>query len=236
MIPVAAWLVGAAAGALYQVWRSSNEPKQFNGVGWSGSLTSTLPQIVVRGMLNDIVTAHGGFRRFYVAEHADDYFRGDNKITSLPASRDVRWREVPMFVSVWYAATAAGCNVDIKFAAPPEMTFNEGCLTFFQEHVKREYDEFFELLNNWPATQSRSSPPPPDPKPKAERDVDLGLLGLSRDASWDQAQAAYREACKKFHPDRLSGKDLPPELVAMAAKRFTEMTDAYQRLKATMGK
>lgn len=232
MIPVAAWLIGAAAGALYQAWRSDDQPQQFNGVGWSGSLTSTLPPVVVRKLIGEIVTTHGGFRRIHATEQADDYFRGDDKITSLPASRSVRWREVPLFLTIRYAATNSGCNVEMKFLAPPAMTFNQACLTFFHEHANVEFDGFFELLSRRPTTQSQSNPPPPDPKPIAKQDADLSLLGLSRGASWDHVQAAYREACKKFHPDRLSGKDLPQELVAMAAKRFTEMTDAYQRLKA----
>jgi DnaJ domain len=235
MIPVAAWLIGAGIGALVHYLRSGSEsePKRYIGVGWSASLTATQAPVVARPVLHEVLLSQGGFRLFHSADHAADYFRGDSSITALPTTRPVRWREIPVFLTARYVATAAGCDIELQFAAPPTMTFDEKCAAFFHEHARGEYGEILEALRSGPWDPRSSDRNGSDPaQPNAASAADLALLGLSPGATWEQVQSAYREACKKFHPDRLSGKDLPPELIALAAKRFSEMADAYQRLKS----
>jgi curved DNA-binding protein CbpA len=56
----------------------------------------------------------------------------------------------------------------------------------------------------------------------------FAILGVPRGASPQEVQAAYLEAAKLFHPDRL-----PPELAELrelAAKVFTAVTEAHKQL------
>lgn len=52
----------------------------------------------------------------------------------------------------------------------------------------------------------------------------------------DQVQAAYRDACRKYHPDRFAGRGVEPHLLELAAQRFKEITAAYQRLKEQLSR
>lgn len=250
MGPLVAWLIGAAAAATYEYFRSNNAEKSFVGVGWSGSLTSPLPVGVVRAMLHEIVTARFDYGRFNQNGGATDYVRGDDKITCLPTSRSVRWREVPLFLSMQFSSRPDGCDVEFKFAAPPNMTFNEACMAFFHEHAKSEFDEIFDVLiaciraaaSGGPGRErARGGYAAGDAgahdhareaaREDAERDADYALLGLKRGASWSLIQSAYRDACLKYHPDRLQGQHVPQHLIDLAVREFQARTDAYQRLK-----
>ncbi|MFN0137487.1 MAG: J domain-containing protein [Phycisphaerae bacterium] len=72
----------------------------------------------------------------------------------------------------------------------------------------------------------------PDPSPSVSGAAnDYETLGLKIGATWEQVQAAYRDACKKYHPDMLSGQKVPPHLIELAVAKFKEITNAYQRLK-----
>lgn len=85
----------------------------------------------------------------------------------------------------------------------------------------------------------RGSVPPPGPHNErrakiVERMATLqtgnpfAILGVPRGASPQEVQAAYLEAAKLFHPDRL-----PPELAELrdiAAKVFTAVTEAHKQL------
>ena len=60
---------------------------------------------------------------------------------------------------------------------------------------------------------------------------DYSTLGLKPGATPEQVRAAYRDACRKYHPDHLNGQNVEPHLVELAVQRFKEITAAYQRLK-----
>ncbi len=54
------------------------------------------------------------------------------------------------------------------------------------------------------------------------------ILGISQGASKKQIQAAYKEAIKKYHPDKLS--HLGEEFSNLANEKFLEIQDAYDTL------
>ncbi len=54
------------------------------------------------------------------------------------------------------------------------------------------------------------------------------VLGVKPGASREEIQAAYREAVKKYHPDRVS--HLGREFQEMAQQKFVEIQEAYDRL------
>jgi DnaJ like chaperone protein len=57
-------------------------------------------------------------------------------------------------------------------------------------------------------------------------------LNLKPGATWPEVQAAYREACRRYHPDSLAGQGVPPHLVELAVQQFKAITAAYKLLKS----
>ena len=70
----------------------------------------------------------------------------------------------------------------------------------------------------------------PPPKPAAPSIDPHELLGVERNSTKAQIQAAYREIIKKNHPDRVA--DLDPELQKFATQRSVLLRDAYEALIA----
>jgi len=62
-------------------------------------------------------------------------------------------------------------------------------------------------------------------------DADYSALGLKPGATREEVHTAYRDACRKYHPDRLNGQNVELHLIELAVQRFKEVTAAYQRLK-----
>jgi hypothetical protein len=58
------------------------------------------------------------------------------------------------------------------------------------------------------------------------------ILGIARDATIDQAMAAYKRLAEIFHPDRL--QDRREEVQAEGAARMREATDAIRTLRARL--
>ena len=54
------------------------------------------------------------------------------------------------------------------------------------------------------------------------------ILGLGPDASKDEIQSAYRQAIKKYHPDKVS--HLGKEFSTLANEKFIEIQNAYDFL------
>lgn len=54
------------------------------------------------------------------------------------------------------------------------------------------------------------------------------ILGIKKNATKDEIQAAFRNAAKQYHPDRVAG--LGKELQELAHQKFIEIKDAYTRM------
>ena len=55
------------------------------------------------------------------------------------------------------------------------------------------------------------------------------VLGVSKTATSDEIQTAYRDAVQKYHPDKVS--HLGKEFQDLAQKKFIEIQAAYEQLK-----
>ena len=60
------------------------------------------------------------------------------------------------------------------------------------------------------------------------------ILGVAKNASWEEIQTAYKQLVKKYHPDKLS--HLGKEFSDLAAKRFVEIQKAFESLKNQKGR
>lgn len=65
--------------------------------------------------------------------------------------------------------------------------------------------------------------------PDAEPDP-YAVLGLTPDADYDTARAAWRQAVKECHPDRLAARGLPEEAQGMAEKRLIAINRAWEEI------
>ena len=60
----------------------------------------------------------------------------------------------------------------------------------------------------------------------------FAVLGLPSDASIEQARAAWREAVRESHPDRMLARGVPEEAVKMAEKRMIDINAAWEEIQA----
>jgi len=56
------------------------------------------------------------------------------------------------------------------------------------------------------------------------------ILGVDKNVSCSELKKKYREAAKKYHPDKISSKDLDEEFVKFAEDMFKKVNNAYETL------
>ncbi|WP_298083371.1 molecular chaperone DjiA [uncultured Campylobacter sp.] len=69
---------------------------------------------------------------------------------------------------------------------------------------------------------------------KTKRDP-YEILGLSKDATFNEIKKKYRELVKKYHPDILMGKGADEEIIQEGTKKLQEINEAYKILKERFG-
>ena len=67
-----------------------------------------------------------------------------------------------------------------------------------------------------------------------EKDV-FEILGLSKNASFDEVKARYKELVRQYHPDILMGRGESKEVIERSTKKLQEINEAYGRLKEKFG-
>jgi DnaJ like chaperone protein len=60
------------------------------------------------------------------------------------------------------------------------------------------------------------------------------VLGLSPDASVQEARTAWRAMVRESHPDRMIARGVPPEMVKLAEKRLIAINRAYEEIRETV--
>ena len=61
------------------------------------------------------------------------------------------------------------------------------------------------------------------------------ILGLSKNASFDEVKARYKELVRQYHPDILMGRGESKEVIERSTKKLQEINEAYGRLKEKFG-
>lgn len=64
-----------------------------------------------------------------------------------------------------------------------------------------------------------------------DRSAAFRALDISPDASEVEIKKAYRRLVNQFHPDKLVGQGMPPDLVSAATERFRKIQAAYELLQ-----
>jgi len=57
------------------------------------------------------------------------------------------------------------------------------------------------------------------------------ILGVSPDDSFNEIKKKYKKLVQKYHPDKLSSKDLDEEFLKFAEDRMKEINEAYETIK-----
>lgn len=248
LIPAIELAVGGVAWA----WSRNRNRKPQAPVEWTGRRTIDLPLHTVRRTVRKYMS-DGECVVVESDDTLDMYKRGDSSVRRVPWERNLRWGEVPVLIGTTFVNDAGKTFFYFKVWALPTVTFSPSGEAFFLRQAQAEFDAIVALLEsqaqreragrasgNGRRPNHRWYPGDEEPQsgqeasPDGSLDADLALLGLKRGASWDDVQRAYRDACRKYHPDRLNGQNVEPHLVELAVQRFKEVTAAYRRLRDRM--
>jgi DnaJ like chaperone protein len=60
------------------------------------------------------------------------------------------------------------------------------------------------------------------------------VLGLPPEATLDEARAAWKQAVRDSHPDRMIARGVPPEAVKLAERRLIAVNAAWEEISARM--
>lgn len=232
LIPI---LAGAAIKAGSKMWKDhQRSTARKNPVAeqpkWSSVIECPHTPEHARRLIRRFLREHGASYEKR-AESASIYSRGDPTITRLPTDRDVNWHDVP--VCIVHSDGTIGDNghteIGVAFQPISTLSFSEHAADQFRDLARKEFARIIDYLNDNREHTQRSHA-----DPSAEIRSDLEALGLALSATWEQIQAAYRELCRKYHPDRFSDQSIDPHLVELAQQRFAEIAAAYQRLRSRM--
>ena len=61
------------------------------------------------------------------------------------------------------------------------------------------------------------------------------MLGCSKTDSETDIKKQYRKLVSEYHPDKIVSKDLPPDFVEFAHKKFRDIQVAYETVKRERG-
>ena len=53
-------------------------------------------------------------------------------------------------------------------------------------------------------------------------------LGCSQETTDEELKQKYRELCQEYHPDRLTGEEVPAGITKLVEERFQEVQSAYE--------
>lgn len=68
-----------------------------------------------------------------------------------------------------------------------------------------------------------------------EKNDPFEVLGLSKNANFDEVKLRYKELIRQYHPDILMGRGESKEVIESSTKKLQEINEAYGRLKEKFG-
>ncbi|MCL4720247.1 MAG: J domain-containing protein [Phycisphaerae bacterium] len=251
---VVVFIVAAVLSGLWSAWRSrGNARTEFAS---SATLRAYMSPAVARREVIRYLTARGCTLVNSVGE-CDGFRRGEDGLRRLRGPGSGPWYALPVIVAAVCYESEGRLVLHMRFSLAPFVSVSSSGTRYFLEQAGAEFAQVASYVEQFASeyaqrrrehkrrrrpnhrwypgdeeeAHAQESPASPDPT-----DDDLAVLGLKRGASWDDVQRAYRDACRKYHPDGLNGKNVEPHLVELAVQRFKEVTAAYQRLRDRMAR
>ncbi len=68
-----------------------------------------------------------------------------------------------------------------------------------------------------------------------ESDMHYRVLNCTKESADDEIRASYRRLVKEYHPDMIISKGMPEEFIETATKKFQEIQEAYEKVRAERG-
>ncbi len=240
-------VVAIVAGLVSGLWALRRVLRNGPAITWGRGAHTSLPPASAR----DAMIRYLRERQCKLAKKYPDgvvFRRGQMCVKRLRGSEDAHWLALPIFIAASCCEDDGKTYCYVHYRLLSTVSVSAWGLRYIEECASAEFDGLLKYLDQlsqdcerqrhrsgprhrWypddeeprPASDARSAPDP--------RDADHALLGLKRGASWEDVQRAYRDACRKYHPDRLTGQNVEPHLVELAVQRFKEVAAAYQRLR-----
>lgn len=231
-LAIFAIVVGIALHA-WDRFKSSREPTFIN---WKLLANIEFPAELVRDA--SVECFGSGQRRWIEIGSVDCYQRGDTGITRVSNPRSVNLADIPSLFSVCVCTIQGKTEVTIRIDILSNVRMRRWAAKYFDNAAETELMLALDRLRQATIrlyqermSQARATRERPAQEAVSDVDADYALFGLKRGASLEQVQKAYRIACRKYHPDRLTGQNVEPHLVELAVQRFKEVAAAYQRIK-----
>lgn len=240
-------IIGGLAGCVWDLWRRKRV-----AVRWGkGTKVRLSPQEALAASIRSF--EQRGFKVFPGVEGTvgAGFSRGNWSLSRVSGASCIDWQDVPLVIGLGITGKDGSSEVHAILSSPPGIRFSAAASRFFIEQAAGEFKRLVACLE---AEERKRSEPSgagaaangrhrhrwmPDEDAgagkqlglcDASHDADLALLGLERGATLEQVKKAYRVACRKYHPDGLTGKNVEPHLVELAVQRFKEVSAAHQRL------
>lgn len=251
---VVVFIVAVVLSGLWSAWRSRGNTKaEFAS---SATLRAYMSPTVARREVIRYLTARGCTLANSVGE-CDGFRRGEDGLRRLRGPGSGPWSALPVIVAAVCYESQGRLVLHMRFSLAPFVSVSGSGTRYFLEEAGAEFAQVASYLeqvasdyaqrrreqkrrrrpnHRWYPGDEEKQQAEEAPKSADPLDADLALLGLNRGASWDEVQRAYRDACRKYHPDGLSGKNVEPHLVELAVQRFKEVSAAYQRLRDRMAR
>ncbi len=179
-------------------------------------------------------------RRWVECGSIDFHQRGDSRITRVVNPQHVRFADIPSLFSVAIATVEGRTEVTMRIDPIPGVRIRRSLAKWLDSAADAELTAAAYRLGDAAAKLRKEREAYQEQREHRQRcakstpftsDSDYELLGLKPGATLEQVQKAYRIACRKYHPDRLTGQNVEPHLVELAVQRFKEVAAAYQRIK-----
>ncbi|GIK15216.1 MAG: hypothetical protein BroJett003_01800 [Planctomycetota bacterium] len=202
-------------------------------IAWSHFDCIAYPAALVCDVLDE---CFGTADRTYLEDGStiNVYLRGDPKAMRVSDPHKVRFCDIPSCFSVTVVPSELGTLVSLRIGLHPKVRISPSAAKFFEPTAQDVFVVAVERMKRAAAQRryERKAQKQNMPGAVASGDgPDYVTLGVKPGATLEQVKAAYRDACRKYHPDRLSGQNVEPQLVELAVQRFKEVSAAYRRLK-----
>lgn len=225
----------ACAGAAMGVWRFRSKAKEdlFVNVGWSNTMKLAMPRRDAMTNVKEILCNEHCCRLMVRKPTLQGFGRGDYSGAPVPVTGST-WFDVPITIVVIYQTEPGWTTMFFKFQAAESFIMSGQEASNFHLAAAAEFDYVFKKLRSFTGDDSDDSDGADDDgNPDADAS-DYAALELKPDSTWQDVQTAYREACLRYHPDRLVGQ--PKHLVELAVREFKARGEAYQRLKERLAR
>jgi len=227
VIVLFAWYVISAHQEEQKEEQKKQQKDEQTGVKWTARVSLPLELEQSKEFVQEVLCEGLGCELARETSTLQLFERGDSSIRALPTDRSVAWLEFPLTIRVTYEDEDEELFALIKYEAPSTMTFSSDCARLFRENAENETTRLVEAAETYVQQLAREV----FAHVIAQHTQAYEELGLSKDASWEDVQCAFRRLSKKYHPDVLTSKDLSPEIVNLASEKFKSIQAAYQRLK-----